>query len=247
MSVRTIIVDDEDLARRMIKEYLDDFPVVEIIAECSSGNDAVQAIKTLQPDLVFLDIQMPELTGFEVLQKLDIIPSVIFSTAFDKYALHAFEVNAVDYLLKPYDRERFQQALNRALDRLQQGSSSAQVLSILKYLRTTQTDADKFWVKDNGSYKPVAHNEIDWIEAMDDYACLHVGEKTYLVSQTMQRLEARLDDKKFMRIHRSTIVNLERVREIRPEGDGRYQVILKNGTQLALSRSQAKKLRGLMI
>ncbi|MFQ5633451.1 MAG: LytR/AlgR family response regulator transcription factor, partial [bacterium] len=209
MKIRAIIVDDEELARQMIKEYLAEFPMVEVVAECESGKSAVKTINALQPDLIFLDIQMPELTGFGVLQKLEHIPIIIFSTAFDKYALQAFEVNAVDYLLKPYDRERFKQAFNRALDRIRNNQpATEQLLALLKHLQSNQSETERFWIKENGSLKPIDLDAIDWIEAMDDYACLHVGREKHLVSQTMQALEARLDAKKFMRIHRSTIVNL---------------------------------------
>jgi len=245
---RTIIVDDEELARQMLKEYLLHYPAVELVAECSNGKDAVKTINTLHPDLLFLDIQMPEMNGFEVLHRIEKIPFVIFSTAFDKYALQAFEVNAVDYLLKPYDRERFDQSLQRAFERMQNKDTSfEQLQSLLNSLQTNQAEPQRFWIKESGSLKPVKHEEINWIEAMDDYVGLHVGKTTHLVNQTMRELESKLDSNKFMRIHRSSIVNLDRIKEVRPFGDGSYQVILKDGTKLSLSRSQAKKLKGLVI
>ena len=248
MSIRTIIVDDEELARQMIREYLVDYSVVEIVAECSSGKQAVKSINLMRPDLLFLDIQMPEWSGFEVLERLNEIAFVIFSTAYDKYALQAFEVNAIDYLLKPYDRARFKHAIERAFERIQnKDNSSEHILSLLNTLKTDSTDAQRLWIKESGRVKLIKHAEIDWIEAMDDYVCLHVGKAKHLVNQTMRDLDASLSPKMFMRIHRSTIVNLDRIRELKPVGDGSYQVILKDGTLLALSRSQAKKVKELVI
>ncbi|MFQ5604924.1 MAG: LytR/AlgR family response regulator transcription factor [bacterium] len=242
--IRTIIVDDEELARQMIKEFLNDHASVEVIAECSSGKQAIETILAMQPDLVFLDIQMPECNGFEVLKNLDRLPAVIFSTAYDKYALQAFEVNAVDYLLKPYDRPRFTQSLQRALTRIQKKeAASEQLLALMNHLQSAQIACDRLWIKESGCLKPLKPEAIDWVEAMDDYACLHVGGEQHLVSQTMRELESKLDTRMFMRIHRSTIVNLERIKELQPLGDGSYQVILKDGTRLSLSRSQAKKLK----
>lgn len=246
--VRTILVDDEDLARQMLKEYLAGYPDVDIIAECRSGYQAVKSINSLQPDLIFLDVQMPELSGFGVLKKLKKIPFVVFSTAYDKYALRAFEVSAVDYLLKPYDRTRFNQAVQKALERIKNKNTSIdQLQSLLENIKIDQADHERLWIKENGSLKPIKPDEIDWIEAMDDYACLHVGKAKHLVSQTMHELEAKLDAKMFMRIHRSTIVNLDSIQELRSVGDGSYQVILKDSTKLSLSRGQAKKLKGLVI
>lgn len=246
--IRAIIVDDEELARQMIGEYLSQYPNIEIIAECANGKQAVKSVNEIEPDLLFLDIQMPEWSGFEVLNRLLSIPFVIFSTAYDKYALKAFEVNAVDYLLKPYDRERFDQAVQRALERIQnKDTASEQILSLLNSLQLEKTDSERLWIKESGSLKPIKMATIDWIEAMDDYACLHVGKTTHLVNQTMRDLEMRLDAKMFMRIHRSSIVNLDRVKELQPTGDGSYQVILKDGAKLSLSRGQAKKLKNLII
>ena len=246
--IRTILVDDEYLARQMSKEYLADYPNIEIIGECSSGKQAVKAINSLQPDLIFLDVQMPELSGFGVLNKLEKIPFVIFSTAYDKYALQAFEVNAVDYLLKPYDRQRFNQAVQRVLERIENNApSNEQLQSLINSIQMDKADTKRLWIKENGSLKPIKLQEIDWIEAMDDYACLHVGKANHLVNQTMRELEAKLGDKMFMRIRRSTIANLHSIQQLRPMGDGSYQVILKDSTKLSLSRGQAKKLKGLVI
>lgn len=245
--IRSVIVDDEALARQMILEYLWDYPQVEVVAECSSGREAVRTVNSMQPELLFLDVQMPELNGFEVLEQLQQIPFVIFSTAYDQYALQAFEVNAVDYLLKPYDRSRFHQAVQRALERIRNKETASELLALLNSLQVHQGKTQRFWVKESGSLIPVQARDINWVEAMDDYVCLHVGKSKHLVSQTMRELEARLDPKMFMRIHRSTIVNLDRIKELRSIGDGSYRVILKDGTELSLSRGQAKKLRELIL
>jgi DNA-binding LytR/AlgR family response regulator len=246
-TIRAIIVDDEELARQMIREYLADFPAVETCAECSNGKDAVRTLNRQQPHLLFLDIQMPELNGFEVLQRLEVIPFVIFSTAYDKYALQAFEVNAVDYLLKPYDRSRFGLAMQRVLERMQNSDSGlANLMSLLNSLHGEKRESGRLWIKDSGCIKPVMLSEIDWMEAMDDYVCVHVGKTKHLINLRMQELESRLNEKMFLRIHRSTIVNLDRIKELRPAGDGSYQVILKDGTQLSLSRGQAKRFRDLL-
>jgi len=246
--VRTIIVDDEALARQMIREYLVEHPRVNIVAECGSGREAVRVINELRPDLIFLDIQMPELTGFEVLKKLDCVPHIIFSTAYDKYALQAFEVNAVDYLLKPYDRQRFNNALQRTFERMQADETAPQhLLSLLNSLQPGQAETSLLWVKDRDALVPIKVDAIDWVEAMDDYVCLHVGKTQHLVHQTMQEMASRLPGTQFMRIHRSSIVNLDRIRELRPLGDGRYRVVLKDGTELSLSRSQAKRLKEMVL
>lgn len=233
---------------RCCRNTLADYPNVEIVGECSSGKQAVKTINSLQPDLIFLDVQMPELSGFGVIKKLKKIPFVIFSTAYDKYALQAFEVNAVDYLLKPYDRERFNQAMQRVLERIKNDTPpNKQLRSLINSIQRDQADTQRIWIKENGSLKPIKLQEIDWIEAMDDYACLHVGKANHLVNQTLRELEAKLDAKMFMRIHRSTIVNLDRIQELRPLGTGSYQVVLKDRTKLSLSRGQAKKLKELVI
>ena len=233
---------------RCCRNTLADYPNVEIVGECSSGKQAVKTINSLQPDLIFLDVQMPELSGFGVIKKLKKIPFVIFSTAYDKYALQAFEVNAVDYLLKPYDRERFNQAMQRVLERIKNDTPpNEQLRSLINSIQIDQADTQRIWIKENGSLKPIKLQEIDWIEAMDDYACLHVGKANHLVNQTLRELEAKLDAKMFMRIHRSTIVNLDRIQELRPLGTGSYQVVLKDRTKLSLSRGQAKKLKKLVI
>ena len=174
---------------RCCRNTLADYPNVEIVGECSSGKQAVKTINSLQPDLIFLDVQMPELSGFGVIKKLKKIPSVIFSTAYDKYALQAFEVNAVDYLLKPYDRERFNQAMQRVLERIKNDTPpNEQLRSLINSIQIDQADTQRIWIKENGSLKPIKLQEIDWIEAMDDYACLHVGKANHLVNQTLREL-----------------------------------------------------------
>lgn len=246
--IRAIIVDDEELARDVIKKFLVDYPAIKVVAECDNGRDAVLLIEREKPDLIFLDIQMPELNGFEVLEHLDHIPAVVFSTAYDEYAIRAFEVNAVDYLLKPYSPDRFAKAVSRVEELVaDRGRSTEQILSLLKEFRRGRTYSDRLLIKDRHRIVVVNADDIDWLEAQGDYVGVHVGEKTYLVQQRLKDLCARLNPEQFVRIHRSTVVNFDRIKEMRSLGDGRYKVILVDGTQLVLSRSAAKSLSSRLI
>jgi len=240
MSIRALIVDDEPLARERIRELLKTEPDVVCAGECSSGREAVKAIVRLEPDLVFLDVQMPEGDGFEVLRALQDrkLPAIIFVTAYDKYALRAFEVHAIDYLLKPFRQARFESALERAREQIRQaqGRSSAQLMALLEDLRQGRP-ADRFIVKSGGDVLFLRPDEIDYIEAADNYLNIHAGKENLLLRETMQRMEKRLDPRKFLRIHRSTIVNVERIRKLQAGPAGEHWVILRDGRQLTLSRS----------
>src|ERR1700730_5660657 len=227
MSIRTMIVDDEPLACERIRMLLDGEPELEIVSECRNGNDALRAIEKLNPALVFLDVQMPELTGFEVLDRLDParMPVIIFVTAYDQYALKAFEVCALDYLLKPFDRERFERALVRAraeLDRRKSGQVNEQVLKLLSELQQGKKHLEKLIIRQGGRVLFLRTDEIDWIEAAGNYVRLHAGKEEYLYRETMQKLEAQLNPDRFARIHRSTIVNIERIKEMQPWFRGDY-------------------------
>lgn len=237
--VRTIIVDDEDLARERLRHLLESEEAVEIVGEAADGRSAIALIETKRPDLAFLDVQMPELTGFEVLEALEEKdrPNIIFVTAHDQFALKAFDVHAVDYLLKPFDRERFQTALRRALQKVQRPDVSA----VLREVRPAKP-ADRLLVKTTGRVLLIKIDEIDWIEAADNYINLHVGKETHMMRETMNSVEGRLPPEKFMRISRSTIVNLERIQELQPMFHGEYIVLLRNGTKLTLSRGYRDKL-----
>ncbi|MGI9105016.1 MAG: LytR/AlgR family response regulator transcription factor [Pyrinomonadaceae bacterium] len=245
--IRALVVDDEPLARERIKRFLTGERDLELVGECADGREAVAAIQTLQPDLVFLDIQIPELDGFGVLEAVGIseMPAVIFVTAYDRYALQAFDVNALDYLLKPYNRERFRKAVERARAQLSNGAKgelNERLLSLLENLQTEQRHLERLMIKSSGRVFFLRTAEIDWIEAEGNYLRLHVGKEAHLLRETMNRLASKLDPDKFLRIHRSTLVNIERIKELQPLFSGDYVVILRDGKQLTLSRSYRDKM-----
>jgi two-component system LytT family response regulator len=242
MKIRVLIVDDEPLARDRLQKLLAAESDVTIAGQCSNGREAVDAILEHAPDLAFLDVQMPELDGFGVLQELDPakIPVVVFVTAHDKFALKAFEVHAVDFLLKPFDRERFRTALKRARERIAQkrpGELDQRLAALLAELKPEAQTPERLAIKSSGRVVFVRTNDIDWIEAADNYVNLHVGNESHLHRETLTALAERLPTKKFLRISRSTIVNVERIKELQPLFHGEYAVILRNGKTLTLSRS----------
>jgi two-component system LytT family response regulator len=252
--IRTLIVDDEPLARRNLRLLLEKDPQIEILEECRNGREAVESIEQHAPDLVFLDIQMPEMDGFDVLEHVGAegMSAVVFVTAFDQYALKAFEVHALDYLLKPYDDTRFSQALKRAKSQIE----SREINKVSKRLLALLEEREN--LREVGSRKPtylkrlmvkltnrvvlLKVEEIDWIEADGNYAKLHIGPKSHLLREKMHDLEKQLDPDKFVRIHRSIIVNLNRIKELQPHFNGDYIVVLDNGRQLRLSRSRREQL-----
>jgi len=249
--IRALIVDDEPLARRKIRRMLAHDPEVEILGDCANGREAIAAITTNHPNLVFLDVQMPEIDGFDVLESIPPaeMPFVIFVTAYDQYALRAFEVSAVDYLVKPFDRRRFEKALQRAKSRFatERGSDlNQQTLALLEELKARSSHIERLVIKAGGRAFFLKTEEIDWIEAEGKYVRLHVGKESYLLREAIGSMESQLDPKKFPRIHRSTIVNIERVRELQPWFHNEYRVILKDGTELMLSRSCRKRLGELL-
>jgi two-component system, LytTR family, response regulator len=227
--IRALVVDDEPLARSNVLLLLRGSPDVECIGECGSAMEGLEAIRKHKPDLVFLDVRMPEYDGFDVLEMLggEAPPAVIFVTAYDQYALKAFEAGALDYLLKPFNNARFARALERAKERI----------ALRKDLPAKM---DRLAVKSVGRVSFLTVAEIDWIEAADYYACLHVGSKTHLLRRSMNELESDLDPGMFCRVHRSTIVNLERIRELRFDSGGEYEVVLEDATRLRLSRRYRK-------
>jgi two-component system, LytTR family, response regulator len=249
--IRALIVDDEPLARRRIRRMLARDAEVEIAGDCANGREAVGKIRELRPDLIFLDVQMPELDGFAVLEAVgaEAMPLVIFVTAFDQYALQAFEVYALDYLLKPFDRRRFDKALTRAKTRLLSVRTSdvgQQALALLEDLRAQSSYIERLVVKAGGRAFFLKTEEIDWIEAEGKYVRLHVGKESHLLREAIGSIESQLDPKRFPRIHRSTIVNIDRVRELQPWFHNEYRVILRDGTELMLSRSCRKRLGELL-
>jgi two-component system LytT family response regulator len=248
MKAKTIVVDDEPLARERLLKLLREENEVEVIGEAANGREAVELIRKTKPALAFLDVQMPELDGFGVLAELsaDERPAVVFVTAYDKFALKAFDVHAIDYLLKPFDKERFQLALRRALDQLsrkQPDDVQAQLSALLNELRPAQ-QSDRIAIKGDGRFVFVKTSDIDWVEAADNYVSLHVGKDSHLLRETMSSIETRLP-KQFLRISRSVIVNTERIKELQPLFHGEYTVILRDGTKLTLSRSHRDKLQQL--
>jgi two-component system, LytTR family, response regulator len=239
--IRTVVVDDEPLARSNLTVLLRLDPEIEIVCECGSGVDAIAAIRHSKPDIVFLDVQMPECDGFDVLELLgqDLPLAVVFVTAYDHYALRAFEAGALDYLLKPFDNPRFGRALARAKERITRDKDLLRDPSGKIQPRTIERIA----VKSAGQVVFLKTAEIDWIEAADYYACLHIGPKNHLLRRSMSDLEQELDPAVFCRIHRSTIVNLNRVRGLNLSEDGEYEVRLNSGTRLRLSRRYRKQLQ----
>ena len=246
---RVLIVDDEPLARERIRSLLQEEPGFEVVGEAGDGTTGAESILALQPDLVFLDVQMPGADGFDVIEAvgIDKMPFVVFVTAYDRYALRAFDVHALDYLLKPFDRERFREALARARAQIERNSHSGDIerrlAAIVQDLRPAKARTDRFVVKSGGRIFFVRTAEIDWIEAAGNYVKLHVGNDSHLIRETMNAVEAKLSPDTFVRIHRCHIVNIEQVRELQPWFNGEYVVFLKNGTRLTLSRGYRERLQ----
>jgi two-component system, LytTR family, response regulator len=245
MTIRALIVDDEPLARRGLLRFLKNDPEVEIVAECADGESAVSTILRKKPDLVFLDVHMPEMDGLGVVRTVGLsrMPVTIFVTAYDRYALRAFEVNAIDYLLKPIARERFIDALTRAKRRIAEKSQSdlnQNIKAMLERLHCGHEYVEHLSVPQNGRIVLVRAKEIDWIEAKGNYARLHVGAWTHEIRETLNTLERKLDPREFLRIHRSTIVNIRAIKEIQPWFHGYHLMLLQNGQELRMSRYQNK-------
>lgn len=253
MKIRTLIVDDEAHARARVRQFLRHEPDFEIAGECATGSQAVATIQKEKPDLVFLDVQMPRFTGFDVCEAVAAaghkLPLIIFVTAYDQYALQAFEVHALDYLLKPFDRERFQKALDQARRLLRQAGaaqSDACLAALLEELRTSQSRSGRLVFKDGNRVVFLCAETVDWLEADGNYVLLHVGNATHQLRETIGGLESRLPAGKFMRVSRSIIVNLDRVKEVQPLFYGDQVVILQNGTRLNMSRNFRSRLDELL-
>ena len=254
MTARVLIVDDEPFARERIRALLAGEPRVEVVGECGDGRSAVGATRALAPDLVFLDVQMPELNGFAALHAIGVekAPAVIFVTAYDRYAVQAFEVHALDYLLKPFSEDRFRAALGRALARLEQGDPEGVARRIGALLedvgartryRGRRRHLDRLPIKGDGRITFLAAADVDWIEAVGNYVRIHAGQASHLVRETMTALEAKLDPDTFLRIHRSTIVNLEKIKELHPLFRGDFTVILRDGQELTLGKGYRERLK----
>jgi len=241
MKLRILIVDDEPLARERIRSLLADEPDVEVLAECKNGQDALEAIKKQSPDLVFLDVQMPGMGGFEVLSALpeERMPMVIFVTAFDQHALKAFEVHALDYLLKPFKQARFKTTLQRAREALQNrqaGQASKNLLALLNDTKPLRERLSRIPVRTGERVVFVKTAQIEYIESAGNYVVLHTSKENHVVRETLTALEEKLDPKQFIRISRSTLVNLEQIKELQPLFKGEHAVVLHNGKQLTMTR-----------
>jgi two-component system LytT family response regulator len=239
--IRAVIVDDEELARQMLREFLSSHPEIEIAAECANGFEAVKAVTDLKPDLIFLDIQMPKLDGFEVLELIGTDRAVVFVTAYDEYAIRAFDIHAVDYLLKPFAAGRFETALQRARQRL--GGKLPAPTELSSSARPPSQPLERIVVRDGTRVSIIPVAKLDYAEAQDDYVALASEGKKHLKQQTISSLESVLDPSRFLRIHRSYIVNLERVTKVEPYSKDNHVVVLSNGTQLPVSRSGYARLR----
>ncbi len=268
MSVlRTVIVDDEALARRLMRSMLDGITVIEVVAECSNGREAINTIPDLAPDLVFLDIQMPGLSGFDVVRRLqaDIMPMIIFATAHEEFAIDAFDVHAVDYLLKPIDEERIQRAVLRASARFEDGAYTREKPKLIgaiddiahkvalvqegesaekKSAPATHTALDhKIAIRDKDMINMINATDIDWVDAAGDYMCIHSNGETHILRSTMKQLLAELDPEVFKRIHRSTIVNLNRIQHVIPHTKGEYFLDLGNQERIKVSRHYREAIK----
>jgi two-component system LytT family response regulator len=260
-TIGALIVDDEPLARRTIRDLLADHPDIEIVGECSNGLEAVAFMQENLPDLLFLDVQMPGLDGFETLARIEPerIPAIVFVTAYDRYALKAFEVHALDYLLKPFNDKRFQEAVRQAKAQIELKEINKVSQSLLNLLGdrnlpereqpnvARKSSLSRFMIKTRGRVVFIEASHVDWISADDYFIKLHVEGKAHLLRMSMNELEEKLDPKTFMRIHRSTIVNFDRVKELRQTSAGEYVVVLKTGTELKISRGRRERLQKLLM
>jgi two-component system, LytTR family, response regulator len=246
MSVRTLIVDDEAPARRRVRRLLGAEAGLAIVGECGDGETALALIARDRPDLVFLDVQMPEKDGFEVVKALQPadLPAILFVTAHDRYALRAFDVHAVDYLLKPFSAERFRTALARARERIARRVEDPGLRTLAATLRTQPAYLTRVPVRTGGRTVFVDLAAVDWMDAADNYVRLHVKQREYLVRETLASLEAQIDPDRFVRVHRSAIVQIDRVAEIRPQSHGDAELVLDEGTRVAVSRTWRERLQG---
>ncbi len=246
--IRTLIVDDEELAREAIQEYLDRDAEIEVVQQCSNGKSAIAAIQKINPDLLFLDVQMPSINGFEVLASIDPanLPVTVFVTAYDKYALKAFETHAVDYLLKPFDADRFAKALAHAKTQVLSQKRGDATGQLLKLLTESSTQVERIAVRRKGSVRLINASDIDWVEADDNYVKLHIGKEALVYRETMTAIEKKLNPRKFVRIHRSMIVNMDRIKEMRPWFTGEYIIVLHSGRELTMSRGYRDRLTSIL-
>lgn len=241
--IKTLIIDDEPLARNIVKEYLQDHAQFEVIQECSDGFEGVKAVMQCQPDLVFLDIQMPKINGFEMLELIEQPPSVIFTTAFDEYAIRAFEAHAVDYLLKPFSKERFDKALQKWITQREGNAGTTFVPSLLESFAQTPIQHSRIVVKINGKIKIIPVHNVQYLEAADDYVKIHTASGTHLKNKTMQYFEQLLDARQFVRTHRSYMVNIQEITRLEPYEKDNYVAVLHTGLKVPVSKTGYLKLK----
>jgi two-component system LytT family response regulator len=245
-TLRAIIADDEELARRILREYLTNEPDIEIVQECPNGFEAVKSVNDLRPDVLFLDIQMPKLDGFEVLELLDTSVAVVFVTAYDQYAMKAFDAAAVDYLLKPFTAERFRASLDRIRAKFNTATPPAPMPRDLKLAsRAPGEYLERLVVKDGPRVHVIAAAKLDYAESQDDYVALHSEGKTWLKQQTISGLESALDPRRFLRVHRSFLINMERIARVEPNTKDTWLAILRDGTKIPMSRAGYARFREL--
>jgi len=249
--IRTVIIDDEPLARRGIRAQLNQQKDFEVVGECRNGREAVGAIETHAPDLVFLDVQMPELDGFGVVEAVgaEKMPAVIFVTAYDHYALRAFDVHALDYLLKPIDDERFTRAVERARRQIERNALndlSRRLQGLLNDLKPPRKHVERLVIRSGSRISFLSVSEVDWIEAADNYVRIHAGRESHLLRDTMANLEKRLDPDQFLRIHRSRIINVRKLKQLQPLFRGEYQIMLEDGTRLETGRGYRDRVLQLL-
>ena len=246
--LKTLIIEDEELARNLLRSYLKDHPDIEVIGECENGFDGVKAINDKKPDLVFLDIQMPKITGFEMIELLDYKPQIIFTTAYDQYALKAFELNAVDYLLKPFPKDRMLAAIEKVQHRMQNEEDNSEKLEELSNFRPGEAFIDRVVVKDRHKIHIITADQIRYIESLDDYVMIYTHDGRHMKQKTMKYFENNLDPKNFIRIHRSYIVQVDNIAEIQQYEKESYIVILKDNakTKLKVSKTGYKKIKEIL-
>ncbi len=241
--LRAIIVEDEKPARELVKAFLKEHENIELIEECDNGFDGVKAINEMKPDLVFLDIQMPKLTGFEMIELLDEVPDVIFTTAFDQYAIKAFELSAVDYLMKPFSKKRFSEAIEKVYHRISQNQENPKIQEFVNQVKDDTEEIERIFVKTGSKIDVVPVNEIVHIESEDDYVEIFTPKGKFLKKETMNYLEKVLPKETFVRVHRSSIINLNHIQKIEKYGKDSSMVILKDGSRVNVSKSRIKDLR----
>lgn len=242
--IRAVIIEDEEPARQLLKTFLQSFEQIDLVGECSDGFSGLKTINDMQPDLVFLDIQMPRLTGFELLELLDDLPEIVFTTAYDEYALKAFELNAVDYLMKPFSKQRLSQAIDKVTERFKLKSNSREKLGkLVEQMQHKSRPLERIVVKSGSKIHIIPVQDIEQVEAQDDYVMLHTAQGRFMKKETMSTMEQNLPEEHFIRIHRSNIVNVSQIQRIEQYGKESYLLILKNGNQVNVSKSRIKDLK----